>query len=108
MHDADSMLADLNEAIGDAPVAITIVHRGGVQSQIPAAGKSDVANSSRVIDDEGIIEQADVTFTFPGSAINRAVDIGERVIHAGTSYRVMRPSYDRMGVSVSLECKELA
>jgi hypothetical protein len=106
MHDTASMLADLAEAISDAPIAAVIIHKGGGRSVLSRCAKSDIARSNRTMDDEGMMEQADVAFTFPTADITREPQTGERIIHDGVSYRILRSTRDRLGVSTTLECKE--
>jgi hypothetical protein len=106
MHDLLSMLADLNEAIADAPVAVTVIHKGGIRATLSVCAVSDIVDSSRVMDDEGVMESADISVTFPTGSLSRSVQAGDKVIYNGRTYRVLRPTRDRLGVSTTLECKE--
>jgi len=106
MHDLASMLADLNEAIADAPVAATIIHKGGIRVTLSVCAVSDIVDGSRVMDDEGVMESADISVTFPTGILSRPAEAGDKVIYNGRTYRVLRPTRDRLGVSTTLECKE--
>lgn len=100
------MLADLREAVGDAPESITLLHRGGSREIIAACGVSDVTHSAKVMEDEGIMDQADIAVTYAATDARQAAKEGDKVLRGGMTYNVLRVRNDRHGVSVTLECKE--
>jgi hypothetical protein len=106
MHDTESMLADLREAIADMPDTVTIVHRGGHRETLSGCAISDITGANRVMEDEGIMEQADISITYAAADLRFPAETGDTVLRGALSYRVLRPRFDRGGVSVTLECKE--
>jgi len=106
MHDTNSMLADLNEAIQDLPDSATIVHAGGVRSVV-AGAFSDISHAGRMIEDEGIVIQADASFTFSTATAKKAARTGDKLLRGVIAYRVIRATESRVGVSTTLELKEV-
>jgi hypothetical protein len=100
------MQADLREAIADMPEAVTIIHRGGHRETLSDCAVSDITGANRVIDDEGIMEQADISVTYAAADLITPAETGDTVLRGAVRYRVLRPRFDRGGVSVTLECKE--
>jgi hypothetical protein len=107
MHDTASMLADFREAVGDMSVPVTVTHRGGARSVIADCAVSDIAGSNRMVDDEGIMESADVSVSYAVADARKPVEPGDKAAIGAKLYRVLRVTYDRAGVSAVAECQEV-
>jgi hypothetical protein len=108
MHDLAAMIADLREAIADMPIAATILHTTGGKTELTSCAVSDLQGADRMIEDEGIMVEADISLTYALPDVTKSVDAGTNVKIRGKSYRVVRVRRDRSNsVSVTLDCKEL-
>jgi len=107
MHNQTAMLEDLREAIRDMPESATVIHFGGVRSTISECAFSDVSQSNRMIEDEGIMIEADTEITFASADATKAIKAGDKVLRGNVTYRVLSGRTSRGGVSITLPLKEI-
>ena len=101
------MIADLREAIGDMPIAAVITHPGGGRTTLAACAVSDLQGADRMIDEEGIMIEADIALTYAAPDVKLPVTTACNVRVRGKLYTIARIRRDRSnGVAVVLECKE--
>jgi hypothetical protein len=107
MHDLSSMIADLREAIGDMPVSASIFHDNGGKTNLSTCAVSDLQGSDRMIEDEGIMFEADISVTYAAPDVSQAIKVGNGISVRGKMYNIIRIRKDRSaGVAVVLDCKE--
>ncbi len=106
MHDQTAMLDDLREAIGDMPESVVIAHSGGVRSTIEQCAISDITHENRMIEDEGIMVQADTQVTYATADAKKSARTGDKVFRDTIAYNVLRATESRGRISTTLELKE--
>jgi len=101
------MIADLREAIADMPVAAVITHPGGGSTRLASCGVSDLQGADRMIEDEGIMIEADISLTYAVPDVTLPVTSACGVRLRGKAYKVIRIRRDRSdSVAAILDCKE--
>ena len=101
------MIADLREAIAEMPVAASIYHQGGGKTDLATCAVSDLQGADRIMEDEGIMIEADISLTYAAPDVTREVKAGNGVRVRGKDYNIVRIRRDRSdGVAVVLDCKE--